>query len=83
MYRGLPKQFSGYMHRAILQQDVFAVDIRHIQVREELIPLLKDIEKKEKDVAAASLMFGREAAARGYRILWDPVIKIMRQTSSR
>ena len=83
LYRGLPKQFSGYMHRAILQQDVFAVDIRHIQVREELIPLLKDIEKKEKDVAAASLMFGREAAARGYRILWDPVIKIMRQTSSR
>lgn len=35
-YAGLKKGFSGYMHRASLQQDAFAVDIRLMQIREEL-----------------------------------------------
>lgn len=34
-YRGLPRRYSGYMHRAMLQQSAEALDIRMISVREE------------------------------------------------
>ncbi|MBO5092743.1 MAG: glycosyltransferase [Lachnospiraceae bacterium] len=75
LYEGLNAHFSGYMHRAVLQQDAFAVDIRRIRVREELRPLLARIQKEEKDIRRASLKFGREAARLGYRILWDPFME--------
>lgn len=41
IYEGLNIHFSGYMHRAVLQQDVAAVDIRNVVVREDLIPLFQ------------------------------------------
>ena len=34
-YEGLPKAFSGYLHRAVLTQQAEAVDIRCIKVRRE------------------------------------------------
>ncbi len=72
LYAGLPKSFSGYMHRAVLQQDAAGVDLRNITVREELRPLLEQVRSEEHDPAAAAVRFGAEAAKRGYRILWDP-----------
>lgn len=42
-YKGLPKGFSGYFHRASLSQDAEAVDIRNIRLREELWPLFCDV----------------------------------------
>lgn len=75
LYEGLSAHFSGYMHRAVLQQDVYAVDIRRIRVRKELRPLLGQIVTEEKDDREASLRFGREAARLGYRILWDPFME--------
>ena len=35
-YLGLNRNFSGYMHRADLNQEAYAVDLRCIQVRKEL-----------------------------------------------
>lgn len=35
-YEGLPEGYSGYMHRASLQQDVMAVDVRLMRIRPEL-----------------------------------------------
>lgn len=35
-YDGLPISYSGYMHRAVLQQEAEALDIRNIEVRTEL-----------------------------------------------
>ena len=72
LYAGLPKSFSGYMHRAVLQQDAAAVDLRNITVRKELQPLLEQVRNEETDPASAAVRFGKEAAERGYRILWDP-----------
>ena len=44
MYAGLPEGFSGGLqHRAVLQQDGDAVDIRCIAVREELIPFFEEL----------------------------------------
>ena len=41
-YKGLSAFFSGYMHRAILQQDAYAVDIRRMQLRPELFFLAEE-----------------------------------------
>ncbi len=44
VYEGLPEGYSGgYQHRAVLQQDAFAVDIRCIAVRKELIPVFEEV----------------------------------------
>lgn len=42
-YQGLHAGFSGYMNRAMLQQDADAVDIRCMRVRKELLELFSKI----------------------------------------
>lgn len=43
MYAGLPVRYSGYLHRAVLHQDAYAVDLRNIQVRPECRELFRQI----------------------------------------
>lgn len=43
LYQGLPANYSGYLHRAVLTQDADAVDIRCIRVREECIPIFEKV----------------------------------------
>ena len=48
VFEGLPEEYSGGLqHRAVLQQDSYAVDIRCIAVREELIPVFESITGKK------------------------------------
>lgn len=42
-YENLPINYSGYLHRAILSQDAFAVDIRNIRVRPECRELFRKV----------------------------------------
>lgn len=42
-YEGLPKNFSGYLHRAVLSQDADAVDIRNMAMREELHGVFEEV----------------------------------------
>lgn len=42
-YEGLYKDFSGYMHRASLLQDAFAVDIRLMKISPGLFPLTEAV----------------------------------------
>ena len=42
-YENLPTSYSGYLHRAVLQQDADVLDLRSIRVREELRPLFTEI----------------------------------------
>ena len=43
-YEGLPEGFSGGLqHRAVLQQDAYAVDIRFLSVREDLVQIYEDV----------------------------------------
>ncbi len=42
-YFGLNRNFSGYMHRACLSQEAYAVDLRCMQVREELWGLFEEV----------------------------------------
>lgn len=41
MYRGLHERFSGYLNRGVLQQDVDAVDLRNMTLRDDLIGLFE------------------------------------------
>lgn len=41
-YAGLPACFSGYMHRAEMQQDAPALDIRFLRIRREAAPCLQE-----------------------------------------
>lgn len=43
LYGGLPKHFSGYMHRASLQQDAECLDIRNIEVCPKLRYLVQEL----------------------------------------
>ena len=43
LYEGLPKGYSGYLHRAALPQDAAAVDIRNIRVRPECRELFERV----------------------------------------
>ena len=42
-YEGLPASYSGYLHRAVLQQEAEALDLRNIAVRKELWKLFEEV----------------------------------------
>lgn len=78
-FAGLKKGFSGPLHRAALQQDVEAADLRGMRVRKELEPLydrameqIRRGNQEEADFVDESVRFCREIRQKGYRILWDP-----------
>ncbi|MCR4584155.1 MAG: glycosyltransferase [Lachnospiraceae bacterium] len=71
IYGGLKKGFSGPVHRAHLQQEARAVDIRNMKVRDELKESYESA-LREKDAVQASLKLCREARKRGFTILYDP-----------
>ena len=81
LYQGLKRGFSGYMHRASLQQDAYAVDIRKMILKEELQPLFEEVvgvkyathlNFSEDRYLELSLKLCEEIRKKGYRILWDP-----------
>ena len=85
VYDRLPEGFSGGLqHRAVLQQDAYAVDIRCLQLRDELKPIFEEVTGKKTgssfddlsrdDIASMSIRLGEEVKKRGYRIMWDPQI---------
>lgn len=43
LYEGLSEHQSGYLHRAVLQQDAEALDIRNIRVRKEYHELFENV----------------------------------------
>ncbi len=43
LYRGLHKEYSGYMHRAVLQQEAEMVDIRCMKIAQEVEPVLEEL----------------------------------------
>lgn len=47
-YQGIYKGYSGYMHRAMLTQDAYAVDIRLMRIRSDLFDIVNKIAEKYK-----------------------------------
>jgi len=84
VFDGLKKGYSGTMHRADLQQEAFAVDVRNMRVRDELIPLYEkmfgteypcDAQKTEdaKKLRSKSFDFCKKVREQGYKIFYDPL----------
>lgn len=71
-YQGLRFGYSGYMHRASLMQEAYAVDLRCARIRADLKPLFNEIINQEKDSLKISFKICNEAKKLGYRVLWDP-----------
>ena len=74
-YAGLPAGFSGYMHRAVLSQDVETADIRAMRVRPELEEELgKALEavRRGEDPGETSRAFCESVRKKGLRICWLP-----------
>ena len=79
-YAGLPRHFSGYMHRAILSQDVEAADVRAMRVRKggesawlsEELKNAQEAVRQGADPAETSFAFCRKIRGKGYRICWAP-----------
>ena len=85
VFAGLPEGFSGGLqHRAVLQQDAYAVDIRCIKLRDDLVPVFGEVtgrklsstfeDLSQEEIASLSLRLAGEVRKRGYRIMWDPEI---------
>ncbi len=47
LYKGLSIHFSGYMNRAMLQQSAYAIDVRHMIIRPELVQVYEELLKKK------------------------------------
>lgn len=43
VYEGLPVTYSGYLHRAVLQQDAEALDVRNLELRESMRGLFEEV----------------------------------------
>lgn len=72
--KNMSKYYSGYMHRAVLYQDVDAVHVDCMNVRSELKELLLEYEEKfaGKDKLALSIAFCEAVKEKGYLIMYHP-----------
>ncbi len=81
MYKGLPKGYSGYMHRAALQQQIGAGDVRNMMIRPELQELwdkevAPKLAEKHCDYIEVSVAFCEQARMRGYLVVYDPELSV-------
>lgn len=88
MYKGLPKGYSGYMHRAALMQQVGAGDVRNMKVRPELLNLwdtcvVPKLKEKNCDYAELSIAFCEQVRMLGYVVVYDPEQKNDRNLKER
>ncbi len=56
IYDGLNVHFSGYMHRASLQQDALYLDIRNMMIVDDLARILVSVSREERNIH----LFNRE-----------------------
>jgi len=73
-FEGLRSGFSGYIHRAVLQQQAHTADVRQLRVRpqleEEKQRAIKRCRETRPQTAAAE--FAGLLESKGMGILWDP-----------
>ena len=90
MYAGLPEGYSGGpQHKAVLQQDCYAVDVRCVDVRPEYTSLFEEItgipyEERHVEgrfssfdqevILEMSMRLGEEIRKKGLRVVWDPKV---------
>ena len=79
-YKNLPKGYTGYLHRAALQQEIPAGDVRNMIVRPQLQEMFHNIvgdpkKVKAQDAITKSILFCEKLKEMGYIILYEPTQK--------
>lgn len=77
IYANLHRKFSGYMNRGVLTQDVTALDLRCMKVREELKETYLEYVARlsEEDPVTLSLEFSENVRQKGYFLVYDPTFE--------
>lgn len=79
-YKDLPIGYTGYLHRASLQQEIPVGDVRNMKVRKELQDLYDEVvgdPKKltKQDAVQKSITFCRKMREKGYMCVYEPTLK--------
>ncbi len=85
LYGTLPPGYSGYMHRAALQQDAAALDIRNLEVRRECRELFREVTGVPYRELPGKAVFDASALPEGtdYKALSLALSKAFRQAGYR
>lgn len=83
-YLGLKAGYSGYMHRAALRQEAYAVDVRNVGLAPGLYGIFQEVTGQAYDNLDVSRLpqgealwdmnqrFAKSIRREGYRVIWDP-----------
>lgn len=89
LYGGLNSHYSGYLHRAVLQQSAAVLDIRNIQIRPELEEVFKTetgysyplqvtddmmSETGNEEIIKKSIKFCNKVRSMNIKLLYDPLL---------
>lgn len=81
-YKGLNRHYSGYLHRAALQQNADIIDVRNMMINPLLAKQIEDILQKiydnktlNYDLMKINREISEQVRSLGYRILWDPLFQ--------
>ena len=75
MFVGMKRAMTGYMHRAILQQDMSAVTAACLMVKREVFEKVQGLDENLA-VAFNDVDFCLRAGAEGYLVVYDPYVEM-------
>ena len=80
LYQGLPFCYSGYIHRAVLAQNVAEMDLRKAKINPCMEQEVKELWKKLQHEGISESEIRKKVCSslinQGYRLYWDPDRKI-------
>ena len=81
LYEGLPFCYSGYIHRAVLTQNAFQMDLEQCKINPDLEKKIAAFWKEEASNKQSTKAEQRKRICeylrkQGYRLYWDPFRKI-------
>ncbi len=80
IYEGLPKEYSGYVHRAVLTQNAQMLDIKKWKINplvaKKYETFFASVASKEYDPQKEQKIICDFLRNEGYRLYWDPDLKV-------
>ena len=75
LFVGMPRMFTGYLHKAVIQQDLSAVTAACMMVKRSVYEELGGLEEELK-VAFNDVDFCLRAREKGYLVVYDPNVEL-------
>ena len=80
VFTGLPRKFSGYFHKASIQQDLSAVTAACMMVKRSVYENMNGLEEKLQ-VAFNDVDFCLRVRSAGYLVVYDPYVELYHHES--